>query len=65
MKNIFIILIVSYFSIFSIYASKPFFWADDQDYEPYVHKTENREIKGIFRDIIVEIFCQNKLLWKD
>ncbi len=37
---------------------KPFIWADDQDYEPYIYLDEKREVNGIFYDIMTAIFTK-------
>ncbi len=58
LKKIFIALIICCLATTQIHAGEPFIWADDQDYEPFMYKTKNQEIKGVFRDIIVEIFSR-------
>jgi polar amino acid transport system substrate-binding protein len=56
MKTLFIALIIGGLSIVQLHANEPFVWVDDEDYEPYIYATKNREIKGIYRDLMVEVF---------
>lgn len=56
MKKLIIALLISYFSITQLHANEPFLWVDDEDYEPYIYKAKNQQIKGLYRDIIVELF---------
>jgi polar amino acid transport system substrate-binding protein len=56
MKNFSLALIVAYFSIAQLHASEAFLWVDDADYEPYIYETENQQVKGLYRDIMVEVF---------
>jgi polar amino acid transport system substrate-binding protein len=56
MKTLFIALIISGLSIAQLHANEPFVWVDDEDYEPYIYATKDREIKGLYRDLMVEVF---------
>ena len=33
-----------------------FVWADDEDFPPFVYRDQDGEIKGIFKDLMVELF---------
>lgn len=54
-------LILSFFSIGQLHASEPFLWVDDEDYEPYIYKAEGRQIKGLYKDLMVEIFSRMEI----
>jgi len=56
MKFSIIALIISFFSIGQLHASEPFLWVDDEDYEPYIYVSKDQQIKGFYRDIMVEVF---------
>jgi polar amino acid transport system substrate-binding protein len=56
MKIFSLALIVAYFSITQLHASEAFLWVDDADYEPYIYETEDQQVKGLYRDIMVEVF---------
>lgn len=49
-------LIISFFSVGPLHASEPFHWVDDEDYEPYIYASKDRQVAGIYRDIMIEIF---------
>jgi len=41
----------------SLYANKDTFtWYDDDDYKPYIYKSKEGQAKGVFKDIMEEIF---------
>lgn len=56
MKKLIIALLISYFSITQLHASEPFLWADDENYEPYIYAADNQQVKGLYQDIMVEVF---------
>lgn len=57
MKKIIIILfLLSIINIVNAADKKPFIWADDENYWPAIYKGENNNPKGIFNDIMTEIF---------
>lgn len=56
MKLFFIALVINLFSIAPLHAREPFVWVDDENYEPYVYATENQQVKGLYRDLLVEVF---------
>jgi len=37
---------------------KPFLWADDQDYAPYIYANKNNEAGGIFYDVMTAVFAK-------
>jgi polar amino acid transport system substrate-binding protein len=61
MKKLIIALLISYFSITQLHANEPFLWVDDEDYEPYIYAAENQQVKGLYRDLMVEIFDRMKI----
>jgi polar amino acid transport system substrate-binding protein len=56
MKYFFIALIINCFSIAQLHANEPFVWVDDENYEPYIYAAENQQVKGLYRDLMVEAF---------
>lgn len=56
MKFFFIALIINCFSIAQLHANEPFVWVDDENYEPYIYAAENQQVKGLYRDLMVEVF---------
>lgn len=56
MKKLIIALLISYFPITQLHAYEPFLWADDENYEPYIFAADNQQVKGLYLDIMVEVF---------
>jgi len=54
--KLFKVFILSISISFSLYANEPFIWADDIAYKPYIYKDKDGKIKGIFKELMVEIF---------
>ncbi len=40
----------------NLHAKDAFIWYDDEDYKPFIYKDKDGEIKGIFKDIMTEVF---------
>ncbi len=38
-----------------------FRWADDEDYRPFIYRDDDGEIRGIFKELMVEIFARIKV----
>ena len=38
-----------------------FRWADDEDYRPFIYRDDDGEIRGIFKELMVEIFARMKV----
>jgi len=58
MKYFFCILIFIFFAGFVDAKEKPFIWADDQDYAPYIFLDLNGKAGGVFHDIMSAAFAQ-------
>lgn len=56
MKYFVIALIAFWSSIGQLHASEPFIWVDDADYEPFIYQAKDQQVKGLYRDIMVEAF---------
>jgi len=39
----------------------PFVWVDDQDYEPYIYLGTNKEVLGIFKDVMAAVFTKMEI----
>ena len=51
-----ILIVASLIFILRLDAKEPFVWYDDEDYKPYVYKDIDGKVKGVFKDLMVEIF---------
>ena len=66
-RNLFrILLILIAIALFNVNSfaknhQRPFIWADDEDYKPYIYKGSDGKPHGIFKDIMTEIFKRLKI----
>ena len=63
-RNLLLILLGIALINANIYAKnqkRPFIWADDEDYKPYIYKGSDGKPHGIFKDIMTEIFKRLKI----
>ncbi len=59
MKQIILIaILIAMTNLVHAAGNKPFIWADDEDYWPAIYRGENGKPKGIFNDILTEVFAR-------
>ena len=58
---IFLGIILLNFSAFAKTPQRPFIWADDENYKPYIYMGRDGKPHGIFKDIMTEIFKRLKI----
>jgi len=56
MKKFLQYLLISSILIVNGDAKDRFLWVDDEDYKPYIYKDHDGKPKGVFKDLMVEIF---------
>jgi len=56
MKKLLSGIILSCITVVNLNGTEPFLWIDDEDYKPYIYKDKDGNPKGVFKDLMDELF---------